>query len=103
VGYKDSQLLKESLFVIANSSRIQEESTFLGISCLTVRENTEHPITIARGTNTLVGRNSEKIIDEALLILDGKGKRGIIPELWDGKTAERILEVLRCRADGVTP
>ncbi len=61
------------------------------IPCLTLRNTTERPITIARGTNTLVWNDTHKIVKEALKILDGKGKKGSCPELWDGETAERII------------
>ena len=83
-----------STFVMTDSRGIQEETTVLGIPCLTLRETTERPITISQGTNVLVWNDTQKIIDEAFKILDGKGKRGNCPELWDGKAAERIVEVL---------
>jgi UDP-N-acetylglucosamine 2-epimerase (non-hydrolysing) len=79
---------------MTDSRGIQEETTVLGIPCLTLRETTERPITISQGTNVLVWNDTQKIIDEAFKILDGKGKRGNCPELWDGKAAERIVEVL---------
>ena len=83
-----------STFVMTDSRGIQEETTVLGIPCLTLRETTERPITISQGTNVLVWNDTQKIIDEAFKILDGKGKRGNCPEFWDGKTAERIVEIL---------
>jgi len=86
--------MMHSTFVMTDSRGIQEETTVLGIPCLTLRETTERPITISQGTNVLVWNDTQKIIDEAFKILDGKGKRGNCPELWDGKAAERIVEVL---------
>ena len=80
--------------VITDSGGIQEETTFLGVPCLTVRENTERPITVTQGTNTLVGRDPEKLRRAVSDVVAGKAKRGTIPPLWDGKTAERIAEVL---------
>ncbi len=80
--------------VLSDSGGIQEETTVLGIPCLTLRENTERPITIKEGTNILVGTNKNKIIKESFNILDGKGKTGKIPELWDGKASQRILNIL---------
>ncbi|MFC2025012.1 UDP-N-acetylglucosamine 2-epimerase [Chloroflexota bacterium] len=67
---------------------------FTSIPCLTLRNNTERPITLTQGTNTLVGNDSQRIVEEAFKILDGKGKKGNRPELWDGKTAERIVEII---------
>jgi UDP-N-acetylglucosamine 2-epimerase (non-hydrolysing) len=64
---------------------------------LTLRNTTERPITITQGTNILVGNNTETIITEAFGILDGKGKRGRCPELWDGKAAERIARIISQR------
>jgi len=87
-------LMSNAKFVLTDSGGIQEETTILGIPCLTLRANTERPITIREGTNTLVGRDKEKIITEGLKILNGKKKTGKIPELWDGKTAQRIVQVL---------
>jgi len=59
-----------------------------------LRENTERPVTVTQGTNKIVGREPERIVTEALAILDGKGKAGRVPELWDGQAAERIVSVL---------
>jgi UDP-N-acetylglucosamine 2-epimerase (non-hydrolysing) len=92
--YKDFITLeKYSKFVLTDSGGIQEETTFLNIPCLTLRPNTERPITITEGTNELVSMAS---IDEEMdLILLGKWKQGRIPELWDGKTAQRIADILK--------
>jgi UDP-N-acetylglucosamine 2-epimerase (non-hydrolysing) len=79
--------------VITDSGGVQEETTFLGVPCLTVRENTERPITIALGTNLLIGSDYARLEREVDAILAGNGKRGTIPPLWDGQTAERIADV----------
>jgi UDP-N-acetylglucosamine 2-epimerase (non-hydrolysing) len=81
-------------FVITDSGGIQEETTVLGVPCLTVRENTERPITLTEGTNTLVGLNPERLKEEAHQILCGKGKQGRAPALWDGQAAQRIVGIL---------
>jgi UDP-N-acetylglucosamine 2-epimerase (non-hydrolysing) len=81
--------------VITDSGGIQEETTYLGIPCLTVRTNTERPITVTLGTNVLVGEDKQKLRLEFAKILEGKGKKGAIPPLWDGHAGERIAEVLR--------
>lgn len=94
LGYLDFlKLMLNARFVMTDSGGIQEETTVLNIPCLTLRNTTERPLTIVQGTNTLVGNNTEKIINEAFKILDGKSKNGTIPKLWDGKTAERIVNI----------
>ncbi len=96
LGYLDFLKLEmNAKFVMTDSGGIQEETTVLGIPCLTLRNTTERPITIIQGTNTLVWNNTEKIIEEAFKILNGKGKKGNCPELWDGRAAKRIVEILR--------
>ncbi|MFH1856394.1 MAG: UDP-N-acetylglucosamine 2-epimerase (non-hydrolyzing) [Candidatus Omnitrophota bacterium] len=96
MGYLDFlKLMSESKFILTDSGGIQEETTILKIPCITLRENTERPITIIEGTNVLVGTDKNKIVEESLKIIEGKEKRGTIPELWDGKAAERIVGVLR--------
>jgi UDP-N-acetylglucosamine 2-epimerase (non-hydrolysing) len=86
-------LQQHATVVITDSGGIQEETTFLGVPCLTVRENTERPITVELGTNTLVGRDPKRIQQEVEAILAGHGKRGQIPPLWDGQAAERIAKI----------
>ncbi len=83
-------LLAGAQLVLTDSGGIQEETTALGVPCLTMRENTERPITVEQGTNMLVGRDRELINTCVQEILAGSGKRGRIPELWDGHAAERI-------------
>jgi UDP-N-acetylglucosamine 2-epimerase (non-hydrolysing) len=88
-------LLSNAKLVLTDSGGIQEETTILGIPCLTLRENTERPITVTEGTNKIVGTDRQKIIEESLKILNGGGKTGRIPKLWDGRAAERIVKILR--------
>jgi UDP-N-acetylglucosamine 2-epimerase (non-hydrolysing) len=80
--------------VITDSGGIQEETTYLGVPCLTMRENTERPITVSMGTNVLVGRDPEKLRAELACVLAGQQKKGTIPPLWDGHAGERIAAVL---------
>ncbi len=80
--------------VITDSGGIQEETTYLGIPCLTLRSNTERPVTVSTGTNVLVGQDPKLLDSELTRILEGKGKKGSIPPLWDGHAAERIAEAL---------
>ena len=95
VGYLDFLcLLSKATLVLTDSGGIQEETTALGIPCLTLRENTERPITISEGTNQLIGTDPAKIIPASNQILAGRGKPGRIPPFWDGHAAERIVEIL---------
>ena len=90
-GYLEMQgLMAGATVVLTDSGGLQEETTALGVPCLTLRENTERPITIEQGTNTLVGRDRATIVAAVGEILAGHGKRGRLPELWDGHAAERI-------------
>lgn len=96
LGYLDfMKLMTKALFVMTDSGGIQEETTYLNIPCLTLRNNTERPITLEEGSNQLVGRDIELIKKCVTDILDGNVKDSRRPELWDGKTATRIVEVLR--------
>ena len=88
------QLMSQSKLVLTDSGGIQEETTVLGVPCLTVRENTERPVTLDEGTNTLVGTSPEAITREAENIINTGGKQGRCPELWDGCAAERIVCIL---------
>ncbi|MGA1868987.1 MAG: non-hydrolyzing UDP-N-acetylglucosamine 2-epimerase [bacterium] len=95
LGYLDFlKLIAEACFALTDSGGIQEETTILDVPCLTLRENTERPITITQGTNILVGIDPEKIIKESMNILNGTIKKGSKPKLWDGQAAGRIVAVL---------
>jgi len=80
--------------VITDSGGIQEETTYLGVPCLTLRENTERPVTVSLGTNVLVGRDPDKLRSEVSRVLAGEAKKGTIPPLWDGHAGERIAALL---------
>jgi UDP-N-acetylglucosamine 2-epimerase (non-hydrolysing) len=87
-------LERAASLVVTDSGGVQEETTYLGVPCLTVRENTERPITVSMGTNTLVGGNPELMLSSARKILAGEVKGGSVPPLWDGQAAVRIGEIL---------
>jgi UDP-N-acetylglucosamine 2-epimerase (non-hydrolysing) len=97
LGYLDFlRLYSGARLVLTDSGGIQEETTALGIPCLTLRENTERPITVEMGTNTIVGTNTEKITRAAAKALDTEPSKEAtrVPPLWDGQTADRILDEL---------
>jgi UDP-N-acetylglucosamine 2-epimerase (non-hydrolysing) len=95
IGYLDFLcLLSKATLVLTDSGGIQEETTALGVPCLTLRQNTERPVTITEGTNLLVGTDPQKILATANEILAGRSKAGRVPPLWDGKAAERIVTML---------
>ncbi len=95
VGYLDFLALQgHATLVLTDSGGVQEETTFLGVPCLTLRENTERPITVEQGTNMLVGQDMELLAKEARRILQEGPRPGRIPPLWDGKASERIAEVI---------
>lgn len=87
-------LWKDAAVVLTDSGGLQEETTALGVPCVTIRENTERPVTVDEGSNVLAGTDPEKILLEARKVLRGEGKTGRRPHLWDGKAAERIVEIL---------
>lgn len=89
-------LVADAAVVLTDSGGVQEETTILGVPCITLRENTERPITLTVGTNRLVGRDPQRMIAEALSIIASTGKPapGMIPEKWDGKAAERVVSIL---------
>ncbi len=87
---KSLGLMREAKLVITDSGGMQEETTALGVPCLTVRENTERPITISEGTNELIGTSPDALRRAVWDVLKSGGKRGRVPEFWDGKAAERI-------------
>ena len=100
LGYLDFlALMKSARMIITDSGGIQEETTYLRIPCLTLRENTERPETISQGTNLLVGRDRDKIVAEALRIIAGEVKKGSELKFWDGKVASRIVAELKKRKD----
>ncbi len=80
--------------VITDSGGVQEETTYLGIPCLTLRDSTERPVTVSLGTNVLVGRDPDKLRSELSRVLAGQAKKGTIPPLWDGHAGERIAALL---------
>jgi UDP-N-acetylglucosamine 2-epimerase (non-hydrolysing) len=93
LGYHDTiGLVDKARFVLTDSGGLQEETTFLNVPCLTLRPNTERPITISQGTNKLT--SLETLEFDFDYILNGYPSKGGIPDLWDGKTAERIIEIL---------
>ncbi len=95
MGYLDFlKIMKESSFVFTDSGGIQEETTFLQIPCLTLRENTERPITITSGSNELISLDNKLILKKVDDILNGNWKKGEIPKYWDGKASERIVEAV---------
>ncbi len=95
LGYLDFlNLLEHASIVLTDSGGIQEETTVLGVPCITMRENTERPVTVKIGTNFLVGTDTQKIYETASSVLEGKGKKGAIPPYWDGKAGKRILDTL---------
>lgn len=87
-------LMREARVVLTDSGGIQEETTALGVPCVTLRENTERPITVEQGTNTIVGTDAGKIMAAYEDVMASGGKAGRVPELWDGKAAERIVEAI---------
>lgn len=87
-------LQSRATVVITDSGGIQEETTYLGIPCLTLRENTERPVTVSMGTNVLVGRDPDKLRLELSRVLAGEAKKGTVPPLWDGDAGERIAAVV---------
>jgi len=95
LGFIESlKIWKDAVLVMTDSGGLQEESTALNIPCLTIRDSTERPCTVTTGTNTIVGTNKEKIIDAVKDIFNGNYKKGEIPKMWDGKTAERIIDII---------
>ncbi len=98
LGYLDFlKLMMHARFVLTDSGGIQEETTVLRIPCLTLRENTERPITVTKGTNVLVGTDRARIMDAVERIMEGKVKKGTIPKFWDGHAAQRICKALHKR------
>ena len=95
LGYLDFlSLMSRARLVLTDSGGIQEETTALGVPCLTLRENTERPVTVSEGTNELVGQDPARIIKAAQAILSGQTKKGQVPRYWDGQASKRIIEIL---------
>lgn len=96
LGYLEFlQLEAAAAFVVTDSGGVQEETTALGVPCLTLRDNTERPITTSHGTNKLVGSNPEALPAEVDAILSGRAKRGTVPELWDGEAGPRAAAAIK--------
>ncbi|MGH9515283.1 MAG: non-hydrolyzing UDP-N-acetylglucosamine 2-epimerase [Terriglobales bacterium] len=87
-------LQSRAAVVVTDSGGIQEETTFLGVPCLTLRNNTERPVTVSMGTNVIVGHDSEKLHSELSKVVSGNAKKGTVPPLWDGRAGERIAATL---------
>ena len=95
LGYLDFLALqRHATLVITDSGGVQAETTFLGVPCITARANTEWPVTVDMGTNTLVGEDPQALEKAVRDVLDGNGKRGEMPPLWEGHAGERIASVL---------
>ena len=95
LGYIDFLTLqKHARLVITDSGGVQEETTYLGVRCLTVRPNTERPVTVSMGTNILVGQDMQRLKQETFRILEGEIKTGEIPPLWDGRAGDRIARII---------
>jgi len=89
------RLMSKSRALLTDSGGIQEETTFLNIPCLTLRDNTERPVTVELGTNQIVGLNQIKIVSSLRLIIGNTWQAAVTPPFWDGRAAERIVKVLR--------
>jgi UDP-N-acetylglucosamine 2-epimerase (non-hydrolysing) len=87
-------LWKDAAVVLTDSGGLQEETTALGVPCITIRDNTERPVTVEEGTNVLAGTDPFRITAEVRRVLRGEGKKGRRPHLWDGKAAQRIVQIL---------
>jgi UDP-N-acetylglucosamine 2-epimerase (non-hydrolysing) len=96
LGYLEFlSLMDGARLVLTDSGGIQEETTVLGVPCLTLRDTTERPVTVEQGTNIIVGNSPDRLLAASEKVLSGKGHEGRIPELWDGHAADRIAEILR--------
>ncbi|MEW6161527.1 MAG: UDP-N-acetylglucosamine 2-epimerase (non-hydrolyzing), partial [Verrucomicrobiota bacterium] len=95
LGYLEFLALqRDALALITDSGGVQEETTYLGVPCFTLRENTERPVTITEGTNVLIGRDMDRLLREFDSLHSGNARKGRVPDLWDGKAGERIAEIL---------
>ena len=106
LGYLDFlRLYSGARLVLTDSGGIQEETTALGIPCLTLRENTERPVTVELGTNRIVGTDEERIVAEAEAALQRSrdGEKPRVPPFWDGRAADRVLDALLERTHALRP
>jgi UDP-N-acetylglucosamine 2-epimerase (non-hydrolysing) len=87
-------LVSAARLVMTDSGGLQEETTVIGVPCITLRNNTERPVTVEQGTNTIVGQDRAQILVVVNEVLANGGKRSRVPELWDGQAAQRIKQVL---------
>lgn len=96
IGYIETiALISTSKLVVTDSGGLQEESTYLNVPCLTLRENTERPVTETEGTNTIIGTDTDLLLKKFNEIMNGKYKQGRLPKYWDGNTAKRITKILQ--------
>lgn len=96
IGYLDFMcLVSNAKLVLTDSGGIQEETTVLGIPCLTLRDNTERPVTVTHGTNRVIGSSPERVISEARKAVDSGHCASAVPPLWDGHASERIVAIIR--------
>lgn len=95
VGYLDSlRLQRDSALAVTDSAGLQEETTVFGVPCLTMRPNTERPVTVDVGTSTIVNLDADLVEEKTVEVLEGRYKQGAIPEYWDGRASERIVDIL---------
>ncbi|MFY8016550.1 MAG: UDP-N-acetylglucosamine 2-epimerase, partial [Inhella sp.] len=90
-------LWKDAVLVLTDSGGLQEETTALGVPCITLRNSTERPVTVDEGSNVLAGTDPDRVFAACQQVLLGQGKAGRRPRLWDGHSAERIVNVLAAR------
>jgi UDP-N-acetylglucosamine 2-epimerase (non-hydrolysing) len=99
LGYLEFLALQQrASMVVTDSGGIQEETTYLGVPCITVRDTTERPVTMTLGTNVLVGRDMKRLRSEVDSVLDGRRPQGSVPPLWDGHAGTRIANILTAGA-----
>jgi UDP-N-acetylglucosamine 2-epimerase (non-hydrolysing) len=104
LGYLDFiGLLADARLVLTDSGGVQEETTILSVPCLTLRENTERPVTITHGTNRLVGLDPQRIVSATRDVLAGNLHQSGRPELWDGHAAGRVVKILREKLSASSP
>ena len=98
LGYIEfMSLQKNARLILTDSGGIQEESTFFGVPCLTLRDNTERPVTTSVGTNKLIGTNYKNIFNEVTIAINNVNDKRKIPKYWDGKSAKRIVKIINQR------